>query len=239
MKKIAPEMIYKENTYCPGCGHGIVDRLLAEVATELDITHKLIGSVDIACSFITVENFHGDFVLGPHGRMGAVATGMKRARPGNVVIAKCGDGAAYAIGLAETIHAALRNENISMFVVNNCVYGMTGGQMAPTTLAGQITSTTKFGRDYEKHGHIIDGIKMLSDFNIAYLARGAVISVAEIKKTKKLIKKALQKQILNEGFSYVEILSPCPTNWGMTPVKALKHMTNEVLTQFPTGEFID
>ena len=239
MKKKAPELIFKENDYCPGCGHAIFDRILAESLLEMEIADKAICALDIACSSIMARHFHIDYVHGPHGRMAAVAKGIKSVRPDNVVFGRCGDGAAYAIGLAETMSSAIRNDNITMFVINNGVYGMTGGQMAPTTLSGQITASSPFGKDINKFGQPVDVTKLMGNLDIAYLARGALTGVKDIKKTKKLIKKGLQKQIDNMGFSFVEIMSMCPTNWGLTPIKAIHRLKNDVLNVYHLVEFID
>jgi pyruvate/2-oxoacid:ferredoxin oxidoreductase beta subunit len=239
MKKKAPELIFKENDYCPGCGHAIFDRILAESLLELEIADKAICAVDIACSSIMARHFHIDYVHGPHGRMAAVAKGIKSVRPDNIVFGRCGDGAAYAIGLAETMSAAIRNDNITMFVINNGVYAMTGGQMAPTTLPGQITASSPYGKDIRRFGQPVDVTKLMAGLDIAYLARGALADVKDIKKSKKFIKKAFQKQMNKLGFSFVEIISLCPTNWGLAPTDAMERLKNEVLNTYCLGEFVD
>ena len=239
MKKTTPELIFKENDYCSGCGHAIFDRILAESLIELDIGQIAICALDIACSSIAARHFHIDYVHGPHGRMAAVAKGIKSVRPNNIVFGRCGDGAAYAIGLAETMSSAIRNDNITMFVINNGVYAMTGGQMAPTSLPGQVTTSSPSGKDPNRFGQPVDVTKLMGGLDIAYLARGALTGVKDIKKTKKLVKKGLQKQIDNMGFSLVEIMSMCPTNWGLTPIKAIDRLKNDVLNIYSLGEFID
>ena len=239
MNENRPVLITSENSYCPGCGHGIFDRILAEVLEEMGLHEKAICAIDIACSYLTTQYFHTDYIMGPHGRISEVACGMKHARPENVVYARCGDGAAYAIGLAETMSVAIRNENICMFVVNNTIYGMTGGQMAPTTLPGQYSSSSIHGKDPQKFGNPVNVVDIMGKLPIAYLARGSVASVAEIHKLKAMIKKAITHQLNGDGFSFVEILSPCPTNWNMTPLQAIERMKEEVYPYFACGEFID
>ncbi len=238
MAHIAPKLITQENTYCPGCGHSIVDRLLAEVITEMGYENKTICSIDIACSYMATRSLKVENVVGPHGKMAAVASGLKRVRPNNLIYGRCGDGAAYAIGLAETMSAAVRNENITMIVVNNNIYGMTGGQMAPTTLIGQKTASSPQGRVKEQHGMPLNIMEVLKTFEMGYLARGTLVDAKSINQTKKYIKNAFEAQMNNEGFSFVEILSPCPTNWYMTPLKSLERIKNDVLPVFPLGEYI-
>lgn len=238
MAKSIPKLIIQENTYCPGCGHSIVDRLLAEVIEEMELMDSAICSVDIACSYMATKSLKIDNVVGPHGKMAAVATGLKRVRPEKLVFGRCGDGAAYAIGLAETISAAVRNENITMIVVNNNIYGMTGGQMAPTSLIGQKTASSPHGRDQKIHGSPLNIMSVLKDFDIGYLARGTVLDAKSINQTKKYIRNAFEAQMNKEGFSFVEIISPCPTNWYMSPLKSLERIKNDVLPVFPLGEYI-
>ncbi len=210
--------------YCPGCTHGIIHRLVAEVIDELGIEGRTIGVAPVGCSVMAYDYFTCDFIQAPHGRAPAVATGVKRADPeNNVVFTYQGDGDLAAIGTAETVHAAARRENITVIFVNNAIYGMTGGQMAPTTLPGQVTQTSPYGRDVETVGYPVKVCELLQNVDgAAYLERVAVNSPANIKKAKAAIKKAFQNQLEGKGFSLVEVVSTCPTNWGMTPEKALR-----------------
>ena len=227
--------------YCPGCTHGIIHRLVAEAIDELGIQGKTIGVAPVGCSVMAYDYFDVDFVQAPHGRAPAVATGVKRADPeNNIVFTYQGDGDLAAIGTAETVHAAARRENITVIFVNNAIYGMTGGQMAPTTLPGQITQTSPYGRDVETVGYPIKVCELLSTVDgAAYLERVAVNSPANIKKAKKAIKKAFQNQIEGKGFSLIEVVSTCPTNWGMTPVKALEWLEENMLPYYPLGVYKD
>ncbi len=227
--------------YCPGCTHGIIHRLVAEAIDELGIQGRTIGVAPVGCSVMAYDYFDVDFVQAPHGRAPAVATGVKRADPeNNIVFTYQGDGDLAAIGTAETVHAAARRENITIIFVNNAIYGMTGGQMAPTTLPGQVTQTSPYGRDVETVGYPIKVCELLSQVDgAAYLERVAVNSPANIKKAKKAIKKAFQNQIEGKGFSLVEVVSTCPTNWGMTPVKALQWLEDNMLPYYPLGVYKD
>ena len=227
--------------YCPGCTHGIIHRLVAEAIDELGIQGKTIGVAPVGCSVMAYDYFDVDFVQAPHGRAPAVATGVKRADPeNNIVFTYQGDGDLAAIGTAETVHAAARRENITVIFVNNAIYGMTGGQMAPTTLPGQVTQTSPYGRDVETVGYPIKVCELLSTVDgAAYLERVAVNSPANIKKAKKAIKKAFQNQIEGKGFSLIEVVSTCPTNWGMTPVKALEWLEENMLPYYPLGVYKD
>lgn len=239
MKRTTPTAVFGESKYCPGCGHGIFDRIFAECMDEYGLVDKAIGMIDIACSNNVTRYIHSDYIVGPHGRILETASAAKRVRPECFVYARGGDGCAYAIGLAETYHAAMRNENICAFIINNGNYGMTGGQMAPTTLVGQITTSSPAGKDPAQFGYPIDVKNLLTGLNIAYLARGSVSSPAEIRKTKRYVSKAIRYQLEGKGFSLVEILSPCPTNWNLTPAKAWERVNQEVMKVYPTGEFID
>ncbi len=227
--------------YCPGCTHGIIHRLVAEAIDELGIQGRTIGVAPVGCSVMAYDYFDVDFVQAPHGRAPAVATGVKRADPeNNIVFTYQGDGDLAAIGTAETVHAAARRENITVIFVNNAIYGMTGGQMAPTTLPGQVTQTSPYGRDVETVGYPIKVCELLSTVDgAAYLERVAVNSPANIKKAKKAIKKAFQNQIEGKGFSLIEVVSTCPTNWGMTPVKALEWLEDNMLPYYPLGVYKD
>lgn len=232
-------LLVEDNKFCPGCGHGIIDRLVAESLEELDLAEKAIGVVAVGCGCLQVDTFGIDWIQAPHGRAPAVATGIKRCRPENTVLVYQGDGDCLAIGMAETIHTAFRGENVTVIFVNNGVFGMTGGQMAPTTLSGQSTTTTVKGRDVSVSGNPADILSLLGTFStVKYLARGSVHTPAAINRTKGYIKKALGNQKNNVGYSFVEILSPCPTNWGLTPLKSLDHIKNEVLKTYTLGEFV-
>ena len=220
--------------YCPGCGHSIIHRLMAEVIEELDIGSRTIGVPPAGCAVLAYYYFDVDMGEAPHGRGAAVATGIKRVLPDRVVFTYQGDGDIAAIGTAETIHAANRGENITVIFVNNGVYGMTGGQMAPTTLVGQNSTTTPGGRDALRDGSPLDLSQMLAIARgSAYIERTAVNSPKNIIRTKKAITKAFKTQINGLGFSLVEILSPCPTNWKMSPVDAAKWVEEVAAKTFP------
>jgi 2-oxoglutarate ferredoxin oxidoreductase subunit beta len=226
----------KENIfhYCPGCGHSIIHRLVAEVIDELGIREKTVGVPPAGCAVLAYNYIDVDMGEAPHGRAVAVATGIKRARPGLVVFTYQGDGDIAAIGTAETVHAANRGEHITVIFVNNGVYGMTGGQMAPTTLLGQTTTTTPRGRTQLRDGYPLDLSQMLAVAGgSVYIERTAVTSPKHIIKTKKAIKKAFQVQMDHLGFSLVEILSSCPTNWKLSPVEACKRVEDEVMKNYP------
>lgn len=235
----APELMYAENRFCAGCGHGIFDRILGEVMTEMDIVSDTIICSDIGCNHQFQFCMRVDAIVPPHGKMGAALTAQKRIRPDKYAFTICGDGGAYAIGLGETMAAATRNENVTFFVMNNTVYGMTGGQMAPTSMIGQKTASSKEGRTFEDSGDNFDVVKVMGGLDIAYLARTSVTSPANVAKTKKLVRKALEKQRDNKGFSLVEVLVPCPTNWGMSAPQSMKYIDEVVSKQYELGEFID
>ncbi|MGQ9558242.1 MAG: thiamine pyrophosphate-dependent enzyme [Desulfurispora sp.] len=238
MFKQKPALLVEDNKYCPGCGHGIVNRLLAEVLEEMGLADSAIGVVAVGCACLMIDTFGVDWIQAQHGRAAAVATGIKRCRPQNPVFTYQGDGDALAIGLAETLYAAIRNEKITVLFVNNGVFGMTGGQMAPTTLGGQKTTTTPGGRDLTQTGQPLNVIEFLRTLPIAYLARGSVVDPAAINKTKEYLRRAFQAQLAGEGYSFVEIVSPCPTNWGLPPLKALEYLREKVLPVYRPGEFI-
>lgn len=226
--------------YCPGCGHSIAHRLICEVIDEMGLQDKAIGVPPPGCSVFAYYYFDVDMVESAHGRGAAVATGIKRAFPEAVVFTYQGDGDLAGIGTAETIHAANRGENITSIFINNAVYGMTGGQMAPTTLVGQTTTTTPYGRDAILEGHPIKMSEILALVaGTAYIERVAVNSPANIRKTKKAIQKAFQVQLDKRGFAMVEILSPCPTNWKMSPVEAWQWVDKEMTKVFPLGVIKD
>ena len=226
--------------YCPGCTHGIIHRLLAEALDELGVTGRTIGVASVGCSVFTYNYFNCDMVQAAHGRAPAVATGVKRSDKNNIVFTYQGDGDLAAIGTAETVHSAARGENITVIFVNNAIYGMTGGQMAPTTLPGQKTQTSPYGRDVEAVGYPVKVCEMLSQVDGAtYLERVAVNNVANVKKAKAAIKKAFQNQIDGKGFSLVEVLSTCPTNWGLAPDKAIGWLEENMLPYYPLGVYKD
>ena len=227
--------------YCPGCTHGIVHRLVAEVIDELGIEGKTIGIAPVGCSVFAYNYFNCDMIEAAHGRAPAVATGVKRSDPENhVVFTYQGDGDLASIGMAEPVHAAARNENITIIFINNAIYGMTGGQMAPTSLPGQVTQTSPYGRDTKHCGFPIKVCEMLSELEgPEYLERVTVSNVKNIVKAKKAIKKAFQNQIDGKGFSLVEVVSTCPTNWGMTPQNALKWLEENMLPYYPLGVYKD
>lgn len=226
--------------YCPGCTHGIIHRLVAEVMDELDIEGKAIGVAPVGCSVLAYNYFGCDMVEAPHGRAPAVATGLKRALPDRVVFSYQGDGDLAAIGTAETVHAATRGENITVIFVNNAIYGMTGGQMAPTTLPGQVTQTTPYGRDVKVAGNPIRVCEMLSTLDgVALAQRVSVDCVKNIQAAKKAIRKGFENQINKRGYSIIEVISSCPTNWGLTPVEALDWLRENMLPYYPLGVYKD
>ena len=226
--------------YCPGCTHGIIHRLVAEVIDELGIEGKTIGVAPVGCAVMAYDYFACDMLEAAHGRAPAVATGVKRALPENIVFTYQGDGDLASIGMAETVHAATRNENITIIFVNNAIYGMTGGQMAPTSLPGQVTQTSPYGRDVKTQGDPVSVAELLSALDgPEYIERVAVNNVKNVNKAKKAIKKAFQNQIEGKGFSLVEVVSSCPTNWGMTPSKALQWVDEKMIPYYPLGVYRD
>ena len=226
--------------YCPGCTHGIVHRLVAEAIDELGIEGKTIGIAPVGCSVLAYNYFNCDMIEAAHGRAPAVATGVKRAMPDNIVFAYQGDGDLASIGMCETVSTAARGENITVIFINNAIYGMTGGQMAPTSLPGQVTQTSPYGRDVNLCGYPVKICEMLSELDgPEYLERVTVNSVKQIKNAKRAIKKAFQNQIDGKGFSLVEGISSCPTNWGMTPQAALKWIDEKMIPYYPLGVYKD
>ncbi len=226
--------------YCPGCTHGIIHRILCEVIDEMGIEGDTIGVCPVGCSVMAYDYFGCDMIEAPHGRAPAVATGVKRSNPDKFVFTYQGDGDLAAIGTAETVHSATRGENIVVIFVNNGTYGMTGGQMAPTTLPGQITQTTPYGRDPKIQGYPVRVCEMLSMLDGTALAqRVAVDSVPHIKEAKKAIRKAFDNQKDKKGFSIIEVLSTCPTNWGLSPIEAIERLRNEVIPYYPLGVYKD
>ena len=222
--------------YCPGCGHGIAHRLVAEVVDELEIREKTIGIAPVGCAVVAYDYWNFDCSEAAHGRALAVATAIKRVHPQNVVFTYQGDGDLAAIGTNETIHAANRGENLSVVFINNAVYGMTGGQLAPTTLLGQKTSTSIEGREKQAHGYPLKISEMLALLpGVCYIERVSLDSPQEVLKAKRAVKLAFENQINNLGFSLVEILSPCPTYWGLSPKEALDWIRLVMQKEFPLG----
>lgn len=224
--------------YCPGCHHGIIHRLVAEVIDELKVRDRTVGVVPVGCSVLAYEYFNFDTQEAAHGRAPAAATGVKRVHPDNVVFTYQGDGDLASIGCAEIVHAAARGEKITTVFVNNAIYGMTGGQMAPTSLAGQVTTTSPYGRKPESAGMPIKMCEMLSSLEGAkYIARVAVNNPANMAKAKAAIKKAFEVQLSGLGFAIVEVLSTCPTNWGMSPLEAVNWLEKNMIPYYPLGVF--
>ncbi|MCR4402277.1 MAG: thiamine pyrophosphate-dependent enzyme [Firmicutes bacterium] len=224
--------------YCPGCTHGIIHRLIAEVIDELGVRERAVGISPVGCAVLAYDYFNCDFVEASHGRAPAVATGIKRASPNTVVFTYQGDGDLASIGAGEIVHAASRGEKITVIFVNNAIYGMTGGQMAPTTLPGQRTTTSPRGRDPEVAGHPIKVCELLSSLSgPAYIARVSVTNPANVAKARRTVKKAFETQLDGKGFSLVEFLSTCPTNWGLSPVDALKWVDDKMAVYYPLGEY--
>ena len=226
--------------YCPGCTHGIVHRLVAQALEELGAEGTAVGVASVGCSVMCYDYFSCDMVQAPHGRAQAVATGLKRAKPENVIFTYQGDGDLAAIGTAETVHAATRGENITVIFINNAIYGMTGGQMAPTSLPGQVTQTSPYGRDVNHCGWPIRVCELLATLEgPEYIARVAVNNVKNVKAAGKAIQKAFQNQMDKKGFSLIEVVSACPTNWGMTPQKALEWVESDMIPYYPLGVYKD
>ena len=235
-----PYLTDKQFHYCPGCNHGIIHRLVAECLEESGMGGNIVGVAPVGCSVFAYDYFNVDMVEAAHGRAPAVATGVKRSNPDNIVFTYQGDGDLASIGMAETVHAATRNENITVIFINNAIYGMTGGQMAPTSLVGQVTQTSPYGRDPKLCGYPVKVCEMLSQLEgPEYLERVAVNNVANVRAAKKAIKKAFQNQIDGKGFSMVEVLSACPTNWGKTPADALKWIDEAMIPYYTLGVYKD
>ncbi len=226
--------------YCPGCAHGIAHRLTAEVLEEIGAEGNVVGVAPVGCAVFAYNYFNCDMQEAAHGRAPAVATGIKRVCPDKVVFAYQGDGDLASIGMAETVHAAARGENITVIFINNSIYGMTGGQMAPTTLIGQKATTCQAGRDPILNGNPINVSEMLAQLKgPAYIERVALYDVAHVRAAKKAIRKAFDMQIQKKGFAMVEILSNCPTNWGLSPKDSMEWVKNESVKNFPLGVFKD
>ena len=226
--------------YCAGCGHGIVHKLIAQIMDELGIQEKTLVIAPVGCSVLAYNYLKADGLEAAHGRAPAVSTGLKRVQKDKVVICYQGDGDLLAIGTAETVHAANRGEHITVIFINNAIYGMTGGQMAPTTMEGQVTKTTPYGRDPKEVGWPIRACELLNTLEAPYyIERCAVYDVKHINQTKKAIKKAIQDQIDGKGYSFVEILSMCPTNWGVDPTKAAEWVRDVMEPYYPVKCFRD
>ena len=230
----------KPSHYCPGCTHGITHRLVAECMEELGVGHKAIGVAPVGCSVLAYEYFNCDMQEAAHGRAPAVATGIKRVLPNHFVFTYQGDGDLASIGAAEIVHAAARGENITAIFINNAIYGMTGGQMAPTTLLGQKATTSPLGRNMATAGNPIKVSEMLSQLDgPAYIERVSTHDVKHIRQAKKAIKKAFEYQIANKGFTMIELLSTCPTNWKMSPAASMKWLEENMLPYYPLGVYKD
>lgn len=224
--------------YCPGCTHGVAHRLVCEVIDELDIRNEIVGVASVGCSVFIYNYIDIDFVGAPHGRAPAVATGIKRSHPSKMVFCYQGDGDLLSIGTGEFIHAATRGENITVIFINNAIYGMTGGQMAPTSLLGQKTTSSPFGRNSSSQGFPLHAVELLTSIDgVAYAARQSLHSPSHIIKAKKSIRKAFEFQQKGMGFSMVELLSTCPTNWKLDPVDACKWVSDMMVQSFPLGEY--
>jgi len=224
--------------YCPGCTHGVAHRLIAEVLEEMNLQEKTIGVASVGCSVFAYNYFDCDFVEAPHGRAPAMATGIKRVLPDRVVFTYQGDGDLASIGMAEIVHATARGENITVFFINNANYGMTGGQMAPTTLPGQKTTTTPAGRDTEQSGFPIRTAEMLATLDGAgYIVRRSLHDPKNIRKAKKAVRMAFEAQVRGLGFSMVELLSTCPTNWGLNPIESMHWIEEHMLPVYPLEDF--
>lgn len=224
--------------YCPGCTHGVAHRLVAETLEELKLTENLVGIAPVGCAVFAYNYFNCDMQEAAHGRAPAVATGVKRVLPEATVFAYQGDGDLASIGMAEIVHAATRGENITVIFINNAIYGMTGGQMAPTTLVGQKATTCQLGRNVAQNGNPIRVCELLSTLDgPSFIARGSLGDPAKIRKSKQYIKKAFEHQRDKKGFAMVELLSSCPTNWGVTPLAALDYVKNDMEQIFPLGVF--
>ncbi len=236
--KKVPEILTNQISYCPGCGHGVVVRLIAECIEELGMERNSVWSIGVGCYSLMGASLDLDKIDSLHGRGAAVCTGIKRCNPDTLVVSYQGDGDAYSIGIGESVSAAYRNENITVITVNNTNYGMTGGQMSATTMPGQRTTTSPLGRDCETTGMPMKFPEMIAGSfpDVAYVARGATTTPANVTKLKKYIMNAFKAQMGKEGYSLVEVLSPCPTNWKMTPLQAIDRINNELVDYYPLGE---
>jgi 2-oxoglutarate ferredoxin oxidoreductase subunit beta len=236
-----PDLLADRSThYCPGCGHGIVHRLVAELLDEMHLGPRTIGVASVGCSVFAYDYLSVDFVESPHGRAPAVATGVRRVRPDAFVFTYQGDGDLAAIGTAEIVGAAARGERFSVIFVNNGIYGMTGGQMAPTTLLGQRTTSSPMGREPSLSGYPIPITEMLALMpGVSYAARGTIADPASVGRAKALLRRAFETQLTGGGMSIVEILSTCPVGWGLTPTESMEHLARDVVKTYPLGVFVD
>ncbi len=226
--------------YCPGCTHGIIHRLVAEAIDTLGIEGRTVGVAPVGCAVFAYNYFNCDMIEAAHGRAPAVATGLKRANPESIVFTYQGDGDLASIGTAETVHSATRGENITIIFVNNAIYGMTGGQMAPTSLPGQVTQTSPYGRDTKTAGWPVRISELLATLEgPEYIERVAVNNVKNVNNAKRAIEKAFRNQVEGKGFSLVEVISSCPTNWGMTPKQALQWVDEKMIPYYPLGVYRD
>lgn len=234
-----PESLAEVSThYCPGCTHGVAHRLVAEVLDEMGVREKTVGVAPVGCSVFAYNYFNCDFVQAAHGRAPAMATGIKRVLPDRVVFTYQGDGDLASIGMAEIMHTAARGENITVIFINNAIYGMTGGQMAPTTLPGQKTTSSPGGRDVEEMGYPIRMAEILSTLDgSGYVVRRSLHDPKNIRQAKKAIRLAFETQARGLGFSMVEILSTCPTNWGLSPLEALEWVREDMIPFYPLGDY--
>jgi len=223
-------------SFCPGCGHGTAHRLVAEAIDYFGIREKMVAVSPVGCAVFLYNYFNIDVIEAPHGRAPAVATGLRRALPDTPILVYQGDGDMAGIGTSEIIHCANRGENVTVIFINNTTYGMTGGQMAPTTLLGQKTTTTPYGRDFRRDGYPIKITEMIAVMDApAFVARVAVDKVANIRKAKRVIRQAFETQLKGLGFSLVEVLSPCPTDWGLSPQKSRERVEKEIIPYYPLG----
>ncbi len=236
-----PELLIDRSThYCPGCGHGVVHRLLAEVLGELGLGPRTIAVAPVGCAVFAYDYLAVDWIEAPHGRAPAVATGVRRVRPDAFVLTYQGDGDLAAIGTGEIVHAAGRGELITAIFVNNGIYGMTGGQMAPTTLLGQRTSSSPSGREASLHGYPLPMTEMLAVLpGVAYAARGSTVDAGAIGKTKAMIRRACEVQLAKAGFAIVEVISTCPVGWGMTAQESVDRLRDVVAVTYPPGVIVD
>lgn len=226
--------------YCPGCAHGLVHRIIAQTIDELGIQSNVVGVAPVGCAVFAYNYFDIDMIEASHGRAPAVATGLKRADPSKVVFAYQGDGDLASIGMTETVHTAARGENLTIIFINNAIYGMTGGQMAPTSLPGQVTKTSPYGRDTNLVGYPVKVCELLATLECPYyIERVAVNNIQNVRKAERAIKKAFQNQIDGKGYSFVEVVAACPTNWRMSPVEANKWVEGPMLDYYPLGVYKD
>ena len=231
-----PYLVSDVNNFCSACGHSIVAKLISEAIQELGLEHQTIGAAAVGCGCMIKSAIEHDWIQAQHGRACAVAAGIKRGRPDAFVYSYQGDGDAGAIGIAETIYAAKRNEKIATFFINNGVFGMTSGQTAPTSLEGQITTTAKDGVNYDVFGEPLHLAELIAAFNVGYVARGSLANFKEVQKTREYIKKAVECQVAGKGYSFIEIMAPCPTNWKLAPVAAFDRLETVIPKYFKLGE---